>query len=120
MQQPSRNTDGIDTFYTNNITLRGWTVVNGDDAVAPKANTSNMLIQDSVFSTGQGIAIGSIGQYPGVYEFIENVTAERIVLEGTAYAAYVKTWTGVEQNFPPNGGGGGLGFARNIGALLCH
>jgi len=108
------NTDGIDTFYTDNITLTRWDVTNGDDAVALKANTSNLLVQDSIFRDGDGVAIGSIGQYPGVYEFVANVTAERIVCERCEYAGYVKTWTGIEQGLPPNGGGGGLGFATNI------
>lgn len=30
------------------------------------------------------------------------------------YGAYVKTWTGVSTGFPPNGGGGGLGYASNM------
>ncbi|KDQ52576.1 glycoside hydrolase family 28 protein [Jaapia argillacea MUCL 33604] len=108
------NTDGSDTFYSNNITFRNWTVVNGDDAIAPKANSSNILIQDSVFWNGNGVAIGSIGQYLDAYEFIENVTAENIVCNGCLYIGYVKTWPGVQQGFPPNGGGGGLGYAKNI------
>jgi len=33
---------------------------------------------------------------------------------GTKYAGYVKTWTGVQKGYPPNGGGGGLGVIRNI------
>ncbi|RDX56268.1 pectin lyase-like protein, partial [Lentinus brumalis] len=111
---PTQNTDGIDTFYTNNITLRNWDVTEGDDAVAPKANTSNMLIQDSHFRDGGGVAIGSIGQYLGVYEFIENITAERIICDRCAHAGYVKTWTGVQKGVPPNGGGGGVGFVKNI------
>ena len=116
LQAPTQNTDGIDTFYTDSITLRRWDVTGGDEAVAPKANTSNLLVQDAVFRGGDCVAIGSIGQYPGVYEFIENVTAERVRAERCQYAAYVKTWTGVEQGVPPNGGGGGTGHARNIGA----
>ncbi|KNZ76189.1 Putative galacturan 1,4-alpha-galacturonidase B [Termitomyces sp. J132] len=108
------NTDGVDTFYANRITFRNWTVTCGDDNISTKANSTNILIQDSVFHAGRGIAIGSIGQYPGVYERVENVTAERVTCFGSTYAAYVKTWTGIQQNFPPNGGGGGLGYARNI------
>lgn len=69
---------------------------------------------DSVFRNGQGLAIGSIGQYPGVFEFIENFYAKNITVIGTSWAIYIKTWTGVEQNYPPNGGGGGLGYAKNI------
>ncbi|KAF9459794.1 polygalacturonase [Collybia nuda] len=111
---PARNTDGVDTFYSNRITFRNWTITGGDDNISLKANSTNILIQDSVFNGGLGVAIGSIGQYLGVYERIENVTAERVLCLGTRYAGYIKTWTGVQQNFPPNGGGGGLGYAKNI------
>lgn len=30
------------------------------------------------------------------------------------YGAYVKTWTGTSTGYPPNGGGGGDGYAANI------
>ena len=103
VEAPTINTDGVDTFYANNITMRNWEVTCGDDNIALKANSSNILVQDSVFHGGAGVAIGSIGQYPGVYEFIANFTAERVTAIGSTYAGYVKTWTGVEQNFPPNG-----------------
>jgi len=108
------NTDGTDTFYSNNITFRRWSVTNGDDSIAPKANSSNLLIQDSIFYGGNGVAIGSIGQYLNAFEFIENVTAERITCYSCQYVGYVKTWTGIQQEYPPNGGGGGLGYAKNI------
>jgi galacturan 1,4-alpha-galacturonidase len=51
--------------------------------IAVKANSSNILIEDSVFRRGQGIAVGSIGQYPGQYEFVENFTARNITTIGT-------------------------------------
>ncbi|KAK0477647.1 pectin lyase fold/virulence factor [Armillaria novae-zelandiae] len=111
---PARNTDGVDTFFSNRITFRNWTVIGGDDNISMKANSTNILIQDSVFHGGLGVAIGSIGQYPGVFERIENVTAERVTCLGTRYAGYIKTWTGVQQGYPPNGGGGGIGYAKNI------
>ncbi|KAF7416229.1 hypothetical protein PC9H_002494 [Pleurotus ostreatus] len=111
---PARNTDGVDTFFSNQITFRNWTVTGGDDNISLKANSTNILIQDCVFHGGLGVAIGSIGQYPGVFETVENVTAERVSCFGTRYSGYIKTWTGIQQNFPPNGGGGGLGYAKNI------
>ncbi|KIK64270.1 glycoside hydrolase family 28 protein [Collybiopsis luxurians FD-317 M1] len=111
---PARNTDGVDTLFSNRITFRNWTVVNGDDCISLKANSTNILIQDSVFHGGLGVSIGSIGQLNGVFEMIQSVTAERILAIGSRYAGYVKTWTGVQQGFPPNGGGGGIGFATNI------
>lgn len=111
------NTDGADTIYANNITFRGWTVVNGDDSISPKANSTNILVEDSVFYNGNGVAIGSIGQYNNTFEYIQNVTARNITFYNTGQTAYIKTWTGTPKGYPPNGGGGGIGFASN---LLFH
>ncbi|KIK65770.1 glycoside hydrolase family 28 protein [Collybiopsis luxurians FD-317 M1] len=110
----SLNTDGADTIYANNITFRGWTVDNGDDSISMKANSTNILIENCDFYTGLGVAIGSIGQYEGRFETIENVTARNITINNMRYGVYVKTWTGVSTGFPPNGGGGGLGYASNM------
>ncbi|KAG9877787.1 pectin lyase-like protein, partial [Aureobasidium melanogenum] len=62
---PTVNTDGCDTIYANNITFRRWIIDNGDDAISPKANSTNILIEDSEFYRGSGIALGSIGQSDG-------------------------------------------------------
>ncbi|PAV15988.1 pectin lyase [Pyrrhoderma noxium] len=113
-KEPARNTDGVDTFYSSDLTFRNMTIDCGDDFISTKSNSSNILIQDSHFRRGTGVAIGSVGQLPGVYEFVENVTAERISCDKCQFAAYVKTWTGIEQGVPPNGGGGGLGYMKNI------
>jgi galacturan 1,4-alpha-galacturonidase len=86
------NTDGCDTLYSNNLVFRRWTVHNGDDAIALKGNSTNVLVEDSTFNTGQGFALGSIGQYPGVFEVIQNVLVRNITAIGTKYAAYLKTW----------------------------
>ncbi|KAF5350918.1 hypothetical protein D9758_010498 [Tetrapyrgos nigripes] len=101
--QPARNTDGVDTMFSDRITFRNWTVTGGDDSISTKANSTNILIQDCVFHGGLGVAIGSIGQYNGVFERIENITAERVLALGSRYAGYIKTWTGIQQGFPPNG-----------------
>ncbi|KAB5593448.1 hypothetical protein CTheo_3082 [Ceratobasidium theobromae] len=111
---PARNTDGADTLASNRITFRGWEIDNGDDSIALKANSTNILIENMILRRGLGLALGSIGQYNGIYEYIENVFARNITCIGTRYAAYIKTWTGIQQNYPPNGGGGGTGVVRNI------
>ncbi|THW78173.1 pectin lyase-like protein, partial [Aureobasidium pullulans] len=103
---PTVNTDGADTIYANNITFRRWTVDNGDDAISPKANSTNILIEDSAFYRGSSIALGSIGQYDDTFETIQNVTCRNITSHRTKYGAYIKTWTGVNKGYPPNGGGG--------------
>lgn len=51
----------------------------------------------------------------GAFETIENVTVRNITINNQMrYGAYVKTWTGNSTGYPPNGGGGGLGYASNI------
>ncbi|OLN81850.1 Alpha-L-rhamnosidase rgxB 4 [Colletotrichum chlorophyti] len=108
------NTDGADTMYSDNIVFRRWDVVNGDDAIAVKGNSSNIFIFDSEFWGSTGIAMGSIGQFLGQYEYIENFRARNVTLHDTSRACYFKTWTGNQIGYPPNGGGGGTGHARNI------
>ncbi|KAB2572844.1 Glycoside hydrolase family 28 [Lasiodiplodia theobromae] len=110
----ARNTDGADTIYAKNITFNRWHIVNGDDGIAIKANSSEIYIYDTIFEDGQSLAIGSIGQFLNWYEFIENIYARNITLINTRWAIYLKTWTGVQKGYPPNGGGGGLGYMRNI------
>ncbi|GIZ41997.1 hypothetical protein CKM354_000527800 [Cercospora kikuchii] len=110
----SLNTDGADTIYANNITFRRFTVDNGDDSISAKANSTNILIEDCDFYTGLGVAIGSIGQYEDRYETIENITARNITINHMRYGVYIKTWTGVSTGYPPNGGGGGRGYAANM------
>lgn len=58
--------------------------------------------------------MGTVGQYPGQINIIENVTAENIACHNTRYAGRVKSFAGVNVGVPPNGGGGGLGHAKNI------
>lgn len=94
--------------------FKNWTVYNGDDSIAFKANSTNITVSDSHFYGGLGIAIGSIGQYNGAFETIENIRAENIYFSNTLHAFYVKTWTNDQNGYPPNGGGGGLGYAANM------
>ncbi|KAH0599022.1 hypothetical protein MHUMG1_03136 [Metarhizium humberi] len=108
------NTDGCDTISSDNITFRRWWVANGDDAIALKGNSSFIYIYDSIFHGGQGIAIGSMGQFDGKYEYINNLYARNLTFVNTAHVAYLKTWAGVSRGVPPNGGGGGIGLATNI------
>ena len=107
--QPARNTDGANTMFSDRITFRRWTIENGDDCIAAKANSTNILIEYATFYKGQGVAIGSVGQYHNQFEIVENVTARNIVAYGSRYIARIKTWTGEQNGWPPNGGGGGVG-----------
>ncbi|KAJ5710451.1 hypothetical protein N7488_004607 [Penicillium malachiteum] len=109
-----QNTDGANTIYSSHITFRDWEVINGDDSISVKANSTDILIENCTFRDGLGISIGSIGQYDGIYETVERVVARNITLDNTDHAAYFKTWTGEQVGYPPNGGGGGLGVASDL------
>ncbi|KAF4962368.1 hypothetical protein FSARC_9553 [Fusarium sarcochroum] len=108
-KSPARNTDGVDGMFSNRLTFRRWHVVNGDDCISLKANSTNVLIEDSTFIKGSGFALGSIGQYNGKYERIENISMRNTNAINTKYGAYIKTFTGDSVGYPPNGGGGGFG-----------
>lgn len=108
------NTDGVDTIYSDNITFRRWDITSGDDAIALKGNSSNIFVYDTVIHGGQGLAIGSMGQYKDKFEYVSNFYARNLTMYDTAHAIYLKTWGGVSRGYPPNGGGGGLGDAYNI------
>lgn len=101
-------------MYANNITFLRWTVDNGDDGISLKQNSTNIYVADSKFYHGSGIALGSIGQYPGQIEIMENFTARNIECYHTTYGAYMKSWTGLSKGVPPNGGGGGYGHGANL------
>jgi galacturan 1,4-alpha-galacturonidase len=60
------------------------------------------------------VAFGSIGQFENKFEVLEDITVRKITAHDNKYGAYVKTWTGVVQGTPPNGGGAGLGYLRNV------
>ncbi|CZR68070.1 related to exopolygalacturonase [Phialocephala subalpina] len=111
---PTVNTDGVDTIYANNITFKRWSITNGDDSISSKANSTNIHISNCTFYQGIGFALGSIGQYNNTFERIENFTAEDVVFHNTLHAAYIKTWTGQPVGYPPNGGGGGIGYVKNV------
>ena len=57
--------------------------------------------------------MGSIGQYPGQIEVIQNFTATNIRAISTGVGVYLKSWTGLYKGNPPNGGGGGIGHGSN-------
>ena len=82
---------GVQTVYANNITFLRWIVSNGDDSISMKQNSTNIYIANCTFYKGLSFAMGSIGQYPGQINVIENVTAENIILYDTIWGARIKT-----------------------------
>lgn len=91
----------------------------GDDCLALKPNSSMIIAKNVTCYGGTGIAFGSIGQYKGQLDYIKDVHMENINLYPSRQhtqknGLYFKSWMGYEIGTPPNGGGGGEGYAENI------
>ncbi|KAF9887415.1 hypothetical protein FE257_010270 [Aspergillus nanangensis] len=110
----SSNTDGADTIRSSHIKFNNFTVYNGDDSISFKANSTDITVTNSHFHNGLGIAVGSIGQYKGQFETVERIHVDNIEYDNTLHSVYFKTWTADQNGYPPNGGGGGLGFASDM------
>jgi len=58
-----QNTDGFDTMDAHNIRLRNFVYQGGDDCIAIKPRSYNIVVQNMTCYGGNGPAIGSLGQY---------------------------------------------------------
>jgi galacturan 1,4-alpha-galacturonidase len=118
-----QNTDGFDTMDANNILLENFVYQGGDDCVAIKPRSYNIKVRNVTCYGGNGIAIGSLGQY------LEDSSVENVVIDGARLirnewlhgSALIKTWVGVlvnqssrsyESAYVPRGAG--WGTVRNI------
>lgn len=123
------NVDGFDSIRVSGLTVADWVFHGGDDCLAPKGNSTNMVFRN-LTCTGGGIAFGSIGQYPESPDYITNVTVSNITVKqdispkyGGAKVgggAYFKSWVGKEEGQPPQGGGGGTGRVSNVTFTNLH
>lgn len=107
-----------DTMDATNITLRNFTFSGGDDCIAVKPRSSNIHISNITCNGGNGIAIGSLGQYLEDAS-VENVVIDNAKVPGTRFGTYIKTWVGelvptddYESGYAPRGGGWGV--VRNV------
>ncbi|KAL4913088.1 pectin lyase fold/virulence factor [Aspergillus aurantiobrunneus] len=111
----AQNTDGFDTMDATNITLQNFTFSGGDDCIAIKPRSYNIRIANVTCHGGNGIAIGSLGQY------LEDSSVEDVVIDNakvprTRFGTYIKTWMGrlvpqpddYESEYLPRGGGWGV------------
>ncbi|KAI0826183.1 pectin lyase fold/virulence factor [Irpex lacteus] len=116
------NTDGLDTYRSDNVQLLNWDITCGDDCLAIKGNSTNILASNVTCRGGNGVAVGSLGQYANLSDIVANVTFEDFKLvrldskvqPNMGSGVYFKTWTGSVNGVPPTGGGGGGGFVTNV------
>ncbi|KAJ5642934.1 uncharacterized protein N7484_005441 [Penicillium longicatenatum] len=117
-----QNTDGFDTMDVDNVQLTNLVYQGGDDCIAIKPRSYNVDIRNVTCHGGNGVAIGSLGQYledSGVANIlVDNV---KIIRRNNDMenGAYIKTWMGglVPQSSYESAGlprGGGWGSVRNV------
>ncbi|KAJ5216247.1 uncharacterized protein N7498_002654 [Penicillium cinerascens] len=110
------NTDGYDSWKSDTLLVENATIINGDDCIAAKGNTTNLYAKNISCEGGTGVTIGSIGQYPDTPDYNLNTTFENVKVKNSMDGAYIKTWQGTQIYTPSNGdwGGGGTGLVKNI------
>lgn len=85
------------------------------DCVSFKPNSTNVVVQNLVCNGSHGISVGSLGQYKGETDIVENLYIYNISMSNASDGARIKVWPGIETAFQSLlNGGGGLGRVRNV------
>ncbi|KKY17380.1 hypothetical protein UCRPC4_g05624 [Phaeomoniella chlamydospora] len=77
-----QNTDGFDTMDANNIVLENFYYQGGDDCIALKPRSYNVKVSNVTCHGGNGIAIGSLGQY------LEDSSVENVIVDSVNIIRY--------------------------------
>ncbi|KAF8608536.1 pectin lyase-like protein [Ceratobasidium sp. AG-I] len=105
-----KNTDGFDTYRSNHITIQDLWYNGGDDSISFKPNSTDVTVKNAVMLGSHGVSVGSIAQYPGIYDIIQNIWVQNVTfgngLDGT------KSQNGVRIKSWP--GGYGSGIVKNV------
>jgi len=77
-----QNTDGFDTMDARNISLTNLTYQGGDDCIAIKPRSYDIRVSNVLCRGGNGIAVGSLGQY------LEDSSVENVLVENVRVIRY--------------------------------
>ncbi|CAI7639744.1 unnamed protein product [Penicillium glandicola] len=94
-----KNTDGFDSLNVDGLTVTNTRIDIGDDCFSPKPNTTNIFVQNLWCNNTHGVSMGSIGQYSGVEDIIENVWIENVTLLNGQNGVRLKAWAGPDVGF---------------------
>ena len=111
----AKNTDGWDTYRSQRITIENSTINNGDDCVSFKPNSTEILVQNMHCNGSHGISVGSLGQYKGETDIVQDILVRNISMYNASDGARIKVWPGVASALSSDlQGGGGSGMVRNV------
>lgn len=101
----AKNTDGWDIYRSDSVSIMNSNINNGDDCVSLKPNSTNVIASDLYCNGSHGISVGSLGQYAGVYDIVENFTSTNVQMYNAQNGARIKAFAGP---------GVGSGLVKNI------
>ncbi|KAF2773348.1 Exopolygalacturonase precursor [Teratosphaeria nubilosa] len=111
----AKNTDGWDTYRSKNVVIQNSYVNNGDDCIAFKPNSTEHLVQNMQCIGSHGISVGSLGQYKGETDIVENLYITNVSMTDSSNGFRVKVWSGAASALSGDlQGGGGTGRVNNI------
>ncbi|KAL2802361.1 putative exopolygalacturonase A [Aspergillus granulosus] len=90
---PAKNTDGWDTYRSSNIVIQNSKIVNTDDCVSFKPNSTQVIVQNLDCTGSHGISVGRRNR---------------------------PLWPGVPPDSTGSTSGGGLGRVRNVTYETMH
>jgi polygalacturonase len=104
--------DGWDIYRSDNVSITNSYIINGDDCVSLKPNSTNVLVENLYCQGSHGISMGSVGQYAGVQDIIENVLVKNVTMVNAQNGARIKAFGGSSSSTSTTGGGNG--YVQNI------
>lgn len=104
-----------DTYRSDHIVIQNSTVINGDDCVSFKPNTTFTSVLNMVCDGSHGISVGSLGQYYGVPDIVSDIYVKNISMSNVEHGARIKVFPG--HNDTNSVSGGGTGYVRNGGTI---
>ncbi|KAL3464881.1 putative exopolygalacturonase A [Aspergillus heterothallicus] len=110
---PAKNTDGWDTYRSHNVVIQNSVIVNTDDCVSFKPNSTSVIVQNLSCTGSHGISVGSLGQYIGEVDLVEDIYVYNITMANAGNFARIKVWAGAEAS-ADGLSGGGTGAVRNV------
>ncbi|KAL3458897.1 putative exopolygalacturonase A [Aspergillus heterothallicus] len=117
---PAKNTDGWDTYRSSNIVIQNSKIVNTDDCVSFKPNSTQVIVQNLDCTGSHGISVGSLGQYQGETDLVEDIYVYNVTMTNATDVARIKVWPGVPEGTTGSTSGGGLGLVRNVTYEMMH
>ncbi|KAL4880405.1 pectin lyase fold/virulence factor [Aspergillus karnatakaensis] len=108
-----QNTDGWDTYRSHNVVIQDSVIANTDDCVSFKPSSTSAIVQNPSCTGSHGISVGSLGQYIGEVDLVEDIYVYNITMANAGNFARIKVWAGAEAS-ADGLSGGGTGAVRNV------